>query len=187
MAIRPVVPNPLSRFLTNPPVPPADRRTNSGGPADGWWARLSFRAKRPSSAPSESGASSRMLGSLLILGALTQAMAQGPSPGLLSFLQQQIGLDANQMAAASRGDVVVKVLDSPEQRDIALFGIVGIKESRQAYAEKQRDFPTSLRTPTRTRFGIFHDPGVPEDVAAFMVTEQDMKELKDCKPGNCVV
>jgi hypothetical protein len=129
-----------------------------------------------------------MVASLIVLGALALAPVQGqePSPGLRAFLQQQIGLDSRQIAAVERGDVVVKVLDSPEQRDIALFGIVGIKESREAYAGKARDFRTSLRAPTRTRFGIFHDPAVAEDVEAVVVSASDLEEMKNCRPGNCV-
>jgi hypothetical protein len=129
-----------------------------------------------------------MVVSLLVLGALAVAPVQdqGPSPGLLAFLQQQIGLDSSQIAAVQHGDAVVKVLDSPEQRDIALFGIVGSKASREAYIEKVRNFQTSLRAPTRTRFGIFHDPAVAEDVEAVVVSASDLQELKDCRPGNCV-
>jgi hypothetical protein len=118
--------------------------------------------------------------------ALTLAQGQEPSPKLRSFLQQQIGLDSTQIAAAERGEAVVKVLESPEQRDVALFGIVAIGASRQAYLDQARDFSTALHGPNRTRFGIFHDPATAADVAAVVVNRDDIDGLKKCRPGDCV-
>jgi hypothetical protein len=95
-------------------------------------------------------------------------------------------LDSTQIATAERGEVVVKVLERTEQRDIALFGIVATGASRQAYLEQARNFPTSLRAPTRTGFGIFHDPATAADVAGVVVNRDDIGGLKKCRPGDCI-
>jgi hypothetical protein len=126
--------------------------------------------------------------SLILLAtlALTPTQGQDPSPDLRSFLQQEIGLDSTRIAAAERGEAVVEVLESTEPRDIALFGIVAIGPSREAYLARARDFPTSLRAPNRTRFGIFHDPATAADVEGVVVSRRDIDELKKCRPGDCV-
>ena len=77
-----------------------------------------------------------------------------PPPRLTQFLQQRIGLDAAQLATVERGEPVVKVLETRDRRDVALFGIVTAPALREEYVRALRNFATSLRTPTRTRVGI---------------------------------
>jgi hypothetical protein len=117
--------------------------------------------------------------------ALMQSPA--PPPALARFLQQSIGLDAAQLAAMERGEAVVKVLDTRDRRDVALFGIVTADVTREAYVRRARDFQNSLRTATRARFGIFSNPASAADVAAVTIAERDVKDMRDCKPGDCVV
>src|SRR5439155_269577 len=70
-------------------------------------------------------------------------------PRLTQFLQQSIGFDAAQLATIERGEPVVKVLDTRDRRDVALFGIITAPVARDQYVRALRDFPTSLRTPSR--------------------------------------
>ena len=111
----------------------------------------------------------------------------GAPPQLTQFLQQGIRLDATQLAAVERGEPVAKVLESRDRRDVALFGIVTVPVTRDAYVRAARDFPASLRTPNRTQLGIFSTPAAERDVAAVTINSRDVAEMKDCKPGDCVV
>ena len=110
-----------------------------------------------------------------------------PPAAMLRFLRESIALTPDQLAAATRGETVVKVLDTRERRDIAVFGIATVAVSRAAYVARVRDSQNWLRTPTRRRFGLFSSPAAPGDVQAFTISEQDAKDMKDCKPGDCVV
>jgi hypothetical protein len=120
---------------------------------------------------------------MLPLMLLLQAVAP---PQLTQFLQQNIGLDATQLAAVERSEPVAKVLEARDRRDVALFGIVTVPVTRDAYVRAARDFPASLRTPNRTQLGIFSNPATESDVAAVTINSRDVAEMKDCKPGNCV-
>ena len=111
---------------------------------------------------------------------------QTPAP-LLRFLRQSIGLDTTQVAAVERGEAVVKVLDTKNQRDVAVFGIVTADVPRQRYLAHLQDFPNSLRAPTRTRFGIFSDPATAADVQDLVVDPQDVPEVRDCRPNDCKI
>lgn len=124
---------------------------------------------------------------MLTLLLLLQATAPQRPAQLTRFLEQTIGLDATQLAALERGEPVAKVLDARDRRDVALFGIVTVPAARDAYARAARDFPTSLRTPNRTQLGIFSNPATESDVAAVTINSRDVAEMKDCKPGDCVV
>src|SRR6266511_1457517 len=108
-------------------------------------------------------------------------------PRLTDFLQRSIGFDAQQLAAVERGEPVVKVLEARDRRDVALFGIVTAPAPREQYVRALRDFATSLRTPTRTQVGIFSDPATESDVAAVTINSRDVSDMKNCKPGDCVV
>lgn len=125
-----------------------------------------------------------MLTLLLMLQAAPGAQR---SAQLTRFLEQSIGLDAQQLAAVERGEPVVKVLETHDRRDVALFGIITVPLAREQYVHALRDFPTSLRTPNRTQLGLFSDPAGERDVAAVTVSSRDVSEMKDCKPGDCVV
>src|SRR5438128_4043686 len=113
--------------------------------------------------------------------------AQQPPARLATFLQQRIGLDAARIASIERGDVIVKVLDTENQRDVAVFGIITVDVPRTFYVTRLQDFPNSLRARTRPHFGIFSTPASPADVADATVPAHDVDDVKKCKPGDCKI
>jgi hypothetical protein len=104
---------------------------------------------------------------------------------LKAFLQQRIGFDQAQLTAMERGEAVVKVLDTQNKRDVALFGVIQVDVPREVYVTRLQDFPNSLRAPTRPRFGIFHVPARASDVEGVLVARRDVADFKDCRPGHC--
>jgi len=121
-----------------------------------------------------------MLPLLLVLQAATPAQ-------LSTFLRQSIGFDAQQLAMVERGEPVVRVLETKDRRDVAVFGIITTPVAREQYVRALRDFTASLRTPGRTQLGIFSNPAVASDVAAVTINARDVADMKNCKPGDCVV
>ena len=85
--------------------------------------------------------------------ALSSAVhAQQPPAELTTFLQQRIGLDREQLASIERGDAIVKILDTENKRDVAVFGIIAVDVPRESYVARSQDFSSSLRCATeRTR------------------------------------
>lgn len=132
-----------------------------------------------------------MAASLLTLCALGTVLVQDPATArpaaLTRFLQQEIGLDMAQLAAIERGEGVVRVLPTQDRRDVAVFGIITAAVARDVYVRRMRDFRTSLRTPDRTRLGIFGDPATEADVADVTIHARDIQEMKTCRPGRCGV
>lgn len=123
-----------------------------------------------------------------LLGAMAVAPAQGQAPAqLVTFLHQSIGLDSAQLALVERGEGFVRVLETKDRRDVALFGIITTAVARDAYITRVRDFRNSLAAPSRTHFGIFSDPATAADVAAVTISMRDVGDMKDCRPGDCVV
>jgi hypothetical protein len=125
---------------------------------------------------------------VILLTATAAAPIEGQAPAQLAgFLRQSIGLDSVQLALVERGQGVVKVLETRDRRDVALFGIITADAPREAYIAQVRDFQNSLRTPTRARLGIFSNPASAADVAAVTISPRDVADMKDCRPGDCVV
>lgn len=124
---------------------------------------------------------------MLALLLLLQTAAEPRPAQLTRFLEHSIGLDAAQLAAVERGEAVVKVLEARDRRDVAVFGIITAPVTRAVWTRAVRDFPASLRTPSRTQVGIFSNPATAADVAAVTINNRDVAEMKDCKPGDCVV
>lgn len=110
--------------------------------------------------------------------------AQQP-PQLTQFLKQGIRLDPAQLAAVETGAPVVRVLETQNPRDVAVFGIITTGAPRESFVRALRDFRTSLAAPTRVRFGILSDPPVPADVQALVIDKDDAKDARRCKPGDC--
>ena len=121
----------------------------------------------------------------LCAAAALPARAQQAPPRLTGFLTKSIGLDAPQLAALDRGEIVVKPLATDNARDVAVFGIVTLASAREAYVARLREFRSSLRAPTRQRFGIFGASPMPSDLEGLTIDRKEAEDLKKCKPGSC--
>src|SRR3989442_2902885 len=113
------------------------------------------------------------------MAAAASISAQQTPAQLVQFLRRSIGLDSTQLAVVERGTAVVKVLDTKNKRDVAVFGVITVDVPRELYVGRLKDFPSSLRTPTRTRFGIFGDPPAAVDVQALVVNNRDVSERSE--------
>ncbi len=100
-------------------------------------------------------------------------------------LRHGIRLDDVESAAVERGEVIVRVLPTQDQRDVAVFGVVRLAVTRDAYLRRVQDFRNWLHTPTRTGFGLFSDPAVAADVENVVVSRDDAKDLRNCRAGDC--
>jgi hypothetical protein len=122
-----------------------------------------------------------------LLATLVAALPLLAQPAHLATLMLQHGvrLDSSEVAAIERGEPLVRVLTPELTRDVALIGAVRLTVPRDVYVRRLQDFRTSLRNPSRARFGVFSEPAQPSDVAAVIATKQDAKDLRECQPLHC--
>lgn len=113
--------------------------------------------------------------------------AQSMPQPLVQFLQQSMRLTPSEMDGAVSGTPVVKVLESRDTLEVAVFGIVSIGVPRSFYVRRATDFATSLGGPQRRRFALFSDPAHASDVASFSLPHDDVADLARCRPGSCTV
>jgi hypothetical protein len=112
--------------------------------------------------------------------------AQSMPQSLAEFLQQTIAMTQQEMSAVAKGSPFVKVLDSPN-REVAVFGIVGIGVPRKFYVGQIADSPSWVPDHSPSRFGRFSDPATASDVRGVSLSHDDLEDLKNCRPGSCVM
>src|SRR6476620_6789380 len=117
----------------------------------------------------------------------SDAAAQARWRTLDEFLDRAINLTPAERASLTRGDPIARTLRTDEERDVAIFGAIQIAAPRSFFTDQQRDFPKALHTPTRTEVQRFSEPATAQDVATFAVSDDDLEELRDCKPNRCNV
>jgi hypothetical protein len=110
---------------------------------------------------------------------------QQTPPRIAQFLRQSIGLDSTQLSEVESGKAVVKVLDTQDNRDVAVFGIITIGRPRAAYIARVQDVANWLRAPDRKQFALFMNPPTAADVQAVTIDSQDVSDLQKCKPNDC--
>jgi len=113
------------------------------------------------------------------------AIAQQRWASLDEFLTSGVRLSPQERQALQRGETIARMLPTTDAQDIAVFGAVQIDVPRKFLVERQRDFPTALRTPTRVQVQVFSDPAVLADVQALEASNDDLKELRNCRPSSC--
>ena len=116
---------------------------------------------------------------------LTPARAQSRPARVDDFLNRTIGLDAAQLAALARGEVVAKVLATGDDRDVAVFAVTHVGAPRAVFLRQQEDLSRALRTPTRRLARVFSTPARESDVDGIEFTSKDVDELRDCRPNEC--
>jgi len=115
----------------------------------------------------------------------TEPARSGEAPPVKEFLSKTLGFDASQLAALDRGEVVSRIIEAQGKLNVAVFGVVALNTSRGRFVEQTLDFGNSLRTPSRVQFGLMATPATEADVQGLSLTDQDVKDLKDCKPNDC--
>jgi hypothetical protein len=123
---------------------------------------------------------------LLIVATTLPGFGQS-TPDLQTFFKNNIGLSPDQIAAIRNGQAVAKVLPSRTPAEVFLFGAIYIHAAPESYAKFAHDFDRLRKLPNYLALGVFSNPPQPTDLKDFSFDSDDIKGLKDCKPGDCVI
>jgi hypothetical protein len=113
---------------------------------------------------------------------ITSAMAQ--APGAVNQYLHKMGLDDSQIASVAAGRPVVKLIPAKDDRDVVVFGVIGVPVSAADYMKHALD-PGRLTAAGSQRFHIIADPATAADVRDVVFDSSEFRDLKTCKPGNC--
>ena len=110
--------------------------------------------------------------------------AQGAAPPELEQYLRRMGLGPKDLAAARDGRAVVKALSTKNNRDVAVFGMIGVRASRDTVVAYALDTEAFLMA-TGQRFHVFADPATEADVRGISFEESRYRALRRCRPGDC--
>jgi len=113
--------------------------------------------------------------------------ASQTSAELQNYFRDSIGLSQEQIADIRNGKAVAKVLKSRTPAEIFVFGAVYIKATPDNYVKLAGDFDRLRKLPEFLEIGKFSDPPRAADLEGFKFDSDDIKSLKECKPGDCDV
>jgi len=119
---------------------------------------------------------------LLLLPILIQADTPDES---YKFFREFAGLNEEQMAAIRSGKAVAKVVESPTPDEIYVVGSVYVEATPEGYLKIASDIDSLRKLTSYLAIQSFSDPPQLSDLEGFTLDEQEISELKDCKPGDC--
>ena len=110
-----------------------------------------------------------------------------PAGPLRAFLQNNARLTKSEMQSVQDGKPVAKLLDTKTNDEVAIFGIVKIQAPPQLFIEKYRDIIEFESGAAVHGTALFHTPPELNDVADLEIDKEDLKEIPECKRGDCGV
>lgn len=103
------------------------------------------------------------------------------------FYREYAGLTDDQIASIHSGKAIAKIIDSPSADEVFVFGSVYINSTPESYLKFAADIDQLRKLPGYLAIRKFSDPPRLSDLEGFTLDDDDVKELKDCKPGSCKV
>ncbi len=113
------------------------------------------------------------------------ARSQNAEP--FKFFREYVGLNQDQIAAVRSGKAIAKVLDSRSPDEVFVFGSVYVESTPENYLKLASDVDALRKLPSYLAIQKFSDPPRLSDLERFTLEAEDIKQLKNCKPGHCEV
>ena len=121
---------------------------------------------------------------LLLFANVTQA--ESPDEPY-NFFREFAGLNEEQITTIRSGKAVAKIVESGTPAEVFVFGAVYVEATPESYLEFASDIDALRKLPSYLAIQSFSDPPQLSDLDAFVLDQQDIKELKNCEVGQCQV
>ena len=102
-----------------------------------------------------------------------------------AVLEKCCAITAHDLTTLNKGQAIGRLIKLGDETDIAIMGAVRLNVPAKAYIDWYRRVENYKYSAMVEEAARFHVPPRPEDVATFAVDTNQIKLLKECKPGNC--
>jgi hypothetical protein len=126
-----------------------------------------------------------LLALLIVLAASSRGMDDTPDPH--RFFREYVGLNDQQIATVRSGKALARILESWTPNEVFVFGAVYVESIPEKYVKLASNIDSLRKLPNYLAIQEFSDPPQISDLDGFTLDEQDIQELKKCKPGHCEV
>ena len=122
-----------------------------------------------------------MLGVLLALqAALVEPTASDP----FAFFRPSVVISADDRRRLDRGEPLARALPG-EDREVAVFAAVPVDIDGDRLVAWMRRIAVLKKSPYVLAIGRFSDPPRLEDLADLVLDDEDLSEIRQCRPGAC--
>jgi hypothetical protein len=104
-----------------------------------------------------------------------------------NYFRDYVGLNAEQIQSISNGKALARIVDSGSADRILVFGAVHIDATPEKYLKFASDIDALRKLPSYLAIRKFSNPPLLSDLDDFTLEEEDVKQLKDCRPGHCEI
>lgn len=126
----------------------------------------------------------------VLLSAITAWVPQQPSqtPGdtvrPFSFFHPTVELGADDFEEIEKGRVVTRTIQS-SGHDLGVLAAGSLKTTPDEFVSRVTDIVQLRKSHVVPAIGRFSNPPTLDDLEALTLTEEDMKHLAECRPGDC--
>jgi len=124
---------------------------------------------------------------LLLSVPIVTATAMGQSAEPFKFFQEYVGLTADQVSDIRNGKSIAKILESQTPDEVFVFGAVYVRATPESYLKLASDVEALRKLPNYLAIQKFSEPPQLSDLEGFTLEPEDIKQLKNCRPGQCEV
>lgn len=123
---------------------------------------------------------------LMVLSVVVLAGEENDPPrDLYGFLKKYIRFSDKEFAEMKEREVVVKLIDSDVEREVAAFGIMRVNISMEKFVSYLTDHRFLIEASTALQSGEFSSPPTVADIQDLTLDPGDLKAIKKCKIGDC--
>ena len=103
------------------------------------------------------------------------------------FFREYVGLNDEQIAEIRSGKAVARILDSRTADEVFVFGAVYVQSTPEDYLKLASDVDALRKLPNYLAIQKFSDPPQLSDLDGLTLEDDDIQQLKTCKPGHCEI
>jgi hypothetical protein len=128
-----------------------------------------------------------VIAAALAIGLASVLAAQQNAAEVTHYLKDVAKVSPDDLTSLDAGHVIANTSSSGDEGEIAVVGAVRIRASKERVADYFHLLVTYVDGEVTQQIGQFHNPPRPEDVASLTLPDDDVRNLKSCKPGDCDV
>jgi hypothetical protein len=129
-----------------------------------------------------------LTGGVVLLACATLFGHQPPAPDsaqAVAIFHKYIRASDSELKRLTQGGVLTRTLDSPDGRELSIFGAIRVGCTPETFKARVRDIERFKASEYVLQIGRFQpDPGLP-DVAALGIDPDERSALRSCRPGAC--
>lgn len=139
-----------------------------------------------------------MLNGLKMLSRVTLLLAVLCASGLIAtgqssletfrkLLTDKAAFTESELSVLDNGEMVVKMLQARDKREVAVFGIVRVQNVPDMDISSFRDSLSQKANKVMLGGGVFSNPPVLQDLGSVKIEDRDIEDIKKCVVGDCNV